>query len=118
MKTKTIRLEVVRRRLEQLTASVEHDLQDEGVELARSKPDQVDRAQDLAQVELAAQVSQLLDRNRAELEHAMERARRGGYGACEDCGRPIQAERLRFMPEATRCVSCARRNSNPIHSPF
>jgi len=111
MKTKPIRLEVVRRRLEELTASVEHDLQDEGAELARPHPDHLDRAQQLSQVHVVQQVSQLLDRHRAELEHAMARARSGEYGTCEDCGRAIEAERLRFLPEATRCVSCRRRNS-------
>jgi DnaK suppressor protein len=110
MKTKPIRLEVVRRRLDELTEHIEHDLADEGVQLARPAPDPLDVAQKLTQVHVVQQVSLLLDRHREELEHALERARSGGYGVCEDCEQPIEPERLRFRPESTRCVSCQSRH--------
>jgi len=32
-----------------------------------------------------------------------------GFGACHMCGNEIQAMRLMFMPESTRCVRCAAR---------
>ena len=52
----------------------------------------------------------LLDRVREEeaarARHAAERRASGGYGICEDCGGAIGAERLEFVPDATRCVSC------------
>jgi len=31
-----------------------------------------------------------------------------GFGICDHCKKPIQAKRLMFMPESTRCVACAR----------
>lgn len=40
---------------------------------------------------------------------ALEQMAAGSYGFCEDCSRPIDAERLRVLPEATRCVDCQRR---------
>ena len=51
----------------------------------------------------------LLDSNRDQVEHAMERLQQGLYGICEDCGKEIAAERLEFKPEATRCVACQGR---------
>ena len=32
-----------------------------------------------------------------------------GFGICEDCKRGIQAARLMYMPESTKCVRCAAR---------
>jgi RNA polymerase-binding transcription factor DksA len=114
-----------RRQLDRLTQSIETDLQEDGVQLALTAADHLDIAQQLSQVHVVQEISLLMDRHRAELEHALERARHGAYGICEDCERAIEAERLQFLPEATRCVGCQSRlarqraqNSNPFHSPF
>ena len=37
---------------------------------------------------------------------ALERLDNGTFGTCEQCGKPIPAERLKAMPYATRCVAC------------
>jgi DnaK suppressor protein len=39
---------------------------------------------------------------------ALERIEKGTYGWCDACGHPIGEARLKAMPEAMRCVSCAR----------
>ncbi|HVF32335.1 MAG TPA: TraR/DksA C4-type zinc finger protein [Acidimicrobiales bacterium] len=45
----------------------------------------------------------------AALDAAVARDAAGvAVGACEACGRPIGEERLAAIPEAVRCVSCAR----------
>ena len=36
-----------------------------------------------------------------------------GYGVCEQCGGPIGIERLRALPGATRCVTCAAHGRGP-----
>ncbi|HEX6548863.1 MAG TPA: TraR/DksA family transcriptional regulator [Candidatus Dormibacteraeota bacterium] len=51
----------------------------------------------------------LLSENREQVERALERLADGHYGVCEDCGAEIPTERLRFRPEATRCVDCQAR---------
>jgi RNA polymerase-binding transcription factor DksA len=59
-----------------------------------------------------AQVHGLLDRARgrlADLGRALELLDAGGYGVCEDCRRPIGAERLAARPAATTCIACAAR---------
>lgn len=41
-----------------------------------------------------------------QAHHAADRRELGGYGTCEVCGKPIGAERLEAVPDATRCISC------------
>lgn len=38
---------------------------------------------------------------------ALERIENGSYGTCESCGESIGEARLKAIPEAARCVSCA-----------
>jgi DnaK suppressor protein len=59
-----------------------------------------------AQVEtLIAQARERL----ADLDDALVRVGQGAYGVCEDCGRPIAAERLAARPSARTCITCASR---------
>ncbi len=57
------------------------------------------------------QVAALLEsaqRRLADVDAALARRAAGGYGACEDCGRPIAPERLAARPAARTCIECAR----------
>jgi phage/conjugal plasmid C-4 type zinc finger TraR family protein len=54
-------------------------------------------------------VQRLLDENRRQALRASSRRAQGDEGMCEDCGTKISAERLSFLPDATRCVSCQAR---------
>lgn len=40
-----------------------------------------------------------------EIDLALVRVEDGTYGTCLDCGEPIDPQRLRSQPEATRCLS-------------
>lgn len=42
-----------------------------------------------------------------EITQALDRLADGSYGVCELCGGDIGVERLRVLPQATRCVACA-----------
>ena len=68
-----------------------------------------DFAQVLSDREINDTLAHLLDQNREQVERALERLAEGKYGECEDCGASIPTERLRFRPEATRCVDCQGR---------
>ena len=41
-----------------------------------------------------------------QIEQVLQRAARGVYGICEDCGNAIPLRRLRVVPAATLCVRC------------
>ena len=45
------------------------------------------------------------------ITEALERAREGTYGRCEECGGWIDRERLEVVPYAKHCIRCARRES-------
>ena len=47
-----------------------------------------------------------------EIETALERLAAGDF-ACENCGRPIEEDRLRADPTVRLCAECARRLENP-----
>ncbi len=43
------------------------------------------------------------------IERALEAARQGTYGVCQDCGERIDPARLEILPEATLCLECQRK---------
>ena len=42
------------------------------------------------------------------VQAALARLDRGGYGACQRCGRPIDPARLEAIPWAAFCIDCQR----------
>ena len=69
-------------------------------------PEEADLAQALSDRETSDLLVHLLNSNRHQVEHALERVREGAYGICESCANRIPAERLKYQPSATRCVEC------------
>lgn len=41
-----------------------------------------------------------------EIDYALRAAKKGTYGICERCGKPIDPERLKALPQSTLCVKC------------
>jgi DnaK suppressor protein len=57
-----------------------------------------------------ARIEASLSRARAQLadiDDALRRLGDGGYGACEQCGGPVGAQRLAARPAARTCFTCA-----------
>ena len=44
--------------------------------------------------------------NLAEIDHALDKFKKGTYGLCDICGQPIPPERLEAMPHANLCLTC------------
>lgn len=42
------------------------------------------------------------------IDRALQRMEAGGYGLCQNCGRPISTARLEARPAAELCIECAR----------
>jgi DnaK suppressor protein len=71
--------------------------------------DEIDAAIATEQAELRSQMASHESRELAQIEHALDKIRRGRYGRCETCDKPISPVRLKALPYATECISCARR---------
>lgn len=78
--------------------------------------DELDRASSVQGRDAANLLAEVLTGSQFEIEHAMQRMTEGRYGLCEDCHRPIPAERLTARPEATRCIECQRHYELRAHS--
>ncbi len=50
-----------------------------------------------------------LTTRKAMIERALEKIDRGTYGLCENCGKPINAERLAALPFVSLCIECQER---------
>lgn len=61
---------------------------------------------DVAEREKTLALIQTLERKVESIEYAMETAEKGKYGICENCGQPIDPERLAIMPHTTLCIKC------------
>jgi DnaK suppressor protein len=72
--------------------------------------DEVDAAIATEQAELRSQMASFESRELAQIESALEKIRRGRYGCCESCDKPIAPMRLKALPYATECIACARRD--------
>jgi DnaK suppressor protein len=52
-------------------------------------------------------VGRSLETGLARTERALAKLDEGTYGACDACGEPIPADRLRAMPDSVLCLACA-----------
>jgi len=43
-----------------------------------------------------------------DINSALEKIKKGGYGKCEGCEKEIALERLQVNPEARTCIDCAK----------
>jgi len=50
------------------------------------------------------------------LQAALKRVNEGSYGRCENCGKPIDPERLEILPTTTFCPDCARTGQTSVTS--
>jgi len=41
-----------------------------------------------------------------KIGHALDKFDKGTYGLCDQCGQPINPDRLEALPQATLCLSC------------
>ena len=70
--------------------------------------DVLDAAADTVQDELNSQLIEAESRELTAINEALDRIKRGVYGNCESCGKPIPLTRLRAIPYATDCIGCRR----------
>jgi DnaK suppressor protein len=69
--------------------------------------DSSEQAIDLADDEALAGVDDVLRHEIADIRGALLRIENGAYGSCAVCGNDIAENRLKALPTATRCITCA-----------
>jgi RNA polymerase-binding transcription factor len=91
-------------RLSELTARVaEID-----TELRKSlSADSEDRATDLENQDALEGIKNSEIQEIRQVQGALKRIAEGTYGVCAQCGADIDPQRLKVLPIATRCISCA-----------
>lgn len=78
-------------------------------ELIQQRADPDDRAVADLLVDLnLSEISRDVDELRA-IQYALGRIESGSYGTCQSCGRQINPERLRAIPETPLCIDCQSR---------
>ncbi len=70
--------------------------------------DSADQAQERENDEVVDAIGNETRLSIREVQSALSRIEEGTYGLCEACGEDIGEARLRALPEALRCVECAR----------
>ncbi len=90
---------------QQTIEKIEH-LQAELRSLAEPSADEADV--DAYEREKTWALIQSLKRKLESIQHALDSARTGKYGICEDCGERIDPARLEIIPQATLCLRCQR----------
>jgi DnaK suppressor protein len=71
--------------------------------------DEADEIQINEHRELGLMNRQRLAERINRLTAALQRLDEGTYGRCTECGEPIEAARLRALPEAVTCLRCQER---------
>jgi len=73
-------------------------------------PDTSEQATEMQDDDSLGGQAELVARQIASTERALERIDEGTYGECVLCGAEISEGRLEARPEASLCIDCASRN--------
>jgi len=65
-----------------------------------------------AEQELAWLATEMMFRELIEIEEALQKLKRGNYGICAYCSKPIQYKRLITLPHAKLCLGCQRKKES------
>jgi len=69
--------------------------------------DSSEQAVDLADDEVLIGVDEVVRQEILQARAALQRIENGTYGICSSCGNPIDADRIKALPTALRCIKCA-----------
>jgi DnaK suppressor protein len=93
----TLEAEQARLRL-QLSEEVEHPRALHGAQTAA--------ATEVSESQRGQQLREREEQHLSQIEAALKRIDAGTFGRCQNCGKPIGAERLEAIPWAQDCVDC------------
>jgi DnaK suppressor protein len=65
-------------------------------------------ADEVEEYEILRSIERSLELKLRDINLALEKIKKGNYGICEKCGKEIEIERLKAIPEARFCKNCKR----------
>jgi RNA polymerase-binding transcription factor DksA len=72
----------------------------------REDGDKDEEADGVSEYQNALSLEHTLETKLKNVNNALEKIAKGGYGICENCGKEIDEERLLACPEAKTCLKC------------
>ncbi len=94
------------KRLRQFTSTSVHDRDGYSARFPQFGAKDDENAAEVATFQDNLSLERNLEASLREVESALARIDGGTYGRCERCRQPIDAERLRALPAASRHVTC------------
>jgi len=74
----------------------------------REDGDRVEEADEVQEYDNKLSLEHSLELKLRDVNMALEKIEEGKYGACENCGKEIDEERLLACPEAKTCLNCKK----------
>ena len=103
-------LDDVRRKLEAERDSLTEEMENPAIypttEGLPGNPDRSDLARTYDQYQRQSAIEERMQHRLDLVDAALERLDEGTYGKCVNCGKQIDPERLRAIPEAPMCMDC------------
>jgi len=65
-----------------------------------------EEATEALELEKRLALEQRMKEQLAKIEHSLRKFEEGTYGLCDNCGRPIDPDRLEALPYASLCLDC------------
>jgi len=72
----------------------------------RDSMDEVDQATESVEREFGSLAATNARAHLHDVSEALERIKKGDFGLCRECGKPIPIKRLKALPFAHHCVEC------------
>jgi len=107
-----VELDLQRRRRSNLETARRADVELQGLRTSERVPEYEEGAQQDRETQTLARVGEAQRLEIERIDDALERLAEGRYGACRDCGDPIDPRRLEALPYAARCAPCAAQQEN------
>jgi DnaK suppressor protein len=78
----------------------------------------MEAASQITEIEQRLMKARRIKQQIADIEHALNKIGDGTYGICDDCGKPIAAERLKAVPQASLCLECKANQHRTLLSAY
>jgi RNA polymerase-binding transcription factor DksA len=75
----------------------------------REDDDKEEAADDVQEYDNKLSLEYSMELKLKDVNNALEKIAKGGYGICENCGKEIGKERLLACPEAKTCLKCNKK---------